>query len=68
MVGDVAELLPEPPPEGQKFQHPDRVSHKAQLGAALDALAAMTEEAASRPDPDASMLARLRRAREAYRR
>ncbi len=68
VVGDAAELLPEPPPEGQKFQHPDRVSHKAQLAAALDALAAMTEEAASRPDPDASMLARLRRAREAYRR
>jgi hypothetical protein len=68
VVGDVAELLPEPRPEGQKFKHPDRVSHKAQLAAALDALAAMTEEAASRPDPDASMLARLRRAREAYRR
>jgi hypothetical protein len=68
VVGDVAELLPEPLPEGLKFKHPDRVSYKAQLAAALDALAAMTEEAASRPDPDASMLARLRRAREAYRR
>jgi hypothetical protein len=68
VVGDVAELLPEPLPDGQKFKHPDRVSNKAQLAAALDALAAMTEEAASRPDPDASMLARLRRAREAYRR
>ncbi|HEY2635762.1 MAG TPA: hypothetical protein VGI54_00120 [Solirubrobacteraceae bacterium] len=68
VVGDAAELLPEPWPEGEKFRHPDRVSNKAQLRAALDALAAMTEEAASRPDPDASMLARIRRAREANKR
>jgi hypothetical protein len=68
VVGDPAELLPEPWPDDRKFKHPDRVSHKAQLRAALDALAAMTEEAASRPDPDASMLSRIRRAREASRR
>jgi hypothetical protein len=68
VIGDPADLLPEPLPEGQKFKHPDRVSNKAQLASALDALAAMTEEAASRPDPDASMLGRLNRAREAYRR
>jgi hypothetical protein len=68
VIGDPAELVPEPWPEGRKFKHPDRVSSKAQLGAALDALAAMTEEAASRPDPDASMLGRLKRARAAYRR
>jgi hypothetical protein len=68
VIGDPADLVPDPPPEGQKFRHPDRVSNKAQLAAALDALAAMTEEAASRPDPDASVLGRLRRAREAYRR
>jgi hypothetical protein len=35
-----------------------------QLKAALDALAAMTEEAASRPDPDGTLRARVRRARE----
>jgi hypothetical protein len=68
VVGDPSDLLPEPPPEGQRFRHPDRISSKAQLAAALDALAAMTEEAASRPDPDLSVLGRLRRAREAYRR
>jgi hypothetical protein len=68
VVGDPADLLPAPWPEGRRYQHPDRVSDKAQLQAALDALAAMTEEAASRPDPDASMLGRIRRAREAYRR
>jgi hypothetical protein len=68
VVGDSAELLPEPLPDGEEFEHPDDISAKAQLAAALDALAAMTEEAASRPDPDASVLGRLRRAREAYRR
>jgi hypothetical protein len=67
VVGDLAELLPAPPPPDQRFQHPDRISAESQLAAALDALAAMTEEAASRPDPDASVLGRLRRAREAYR-
>ncbi|HEX3932219.1 MAG TPA: hypothetical protein VHW64_16075 [Nocardioides sp.] len=64
VVGDLADLLPEPLAEGEKYRHPDRVSSKAQLRAALDALAAMTQEAASRPDPDSSMLARIRRARE----
>ncbi|MGC4113051.1 MAG: hypothetical protein QM747_22060 [Nocardioides sp.] len=68
VVGDVADLVPEPWPEGETYHHPDRISHKAQLRAALDALAAMTEEAASRPDPDASTLRRIRRARESYRR
>jgi len=68
VIGDPAELVPEPPVEGQKFRHPDRVSSKAQLAAAIDALAAMTEEAASRPDPDDSVLGRLKRAREAGRR
>jgi len=68
LIGDPGDLLPEPWPEGRHFQHPDRISSRAQLSAALDALAAMTEEAASRPDPDASVLGRLRRAREAYRR
>jgi hypothetical protein len=68
VIGDPADLLPETWPEGTKFKHPDRISAKAQLRAALDALAAMTEEAASRPDPDASMLGRLRRAREANKR
>lgn len=68
VVGDPAELLPPPLVEGQRYRHPDRVSTKAQLSAALDALAAMTEEAASRPGPHDSVLGRLRRAREAYRR
>jgi hypothetical protein len=66
VVGDPADLLPEPWPEGQEYHHPDRVSNKAQLAAAIDALAAMTEEAVSRPDPATSIRGRLRRAREVY--
>jgi len=68
LIGDTADLLPEPVAQQQGYRHPDRVPSEEQLTAALDALAAMTEEAASRPDPDASVLGRLRRAREAYRR
>jgi hypothetical protein len=68
VIGEPADLLPEPLVEGQAFRHPDRVPSKVQLEAAVDALAAMTEKAVSRPDPDASMLGRLRRAREVYRR
>jgi hypothetical protein len=66
VIGDVADLLPGPPTE--EFQHPDRVRAKPQLEAALDALAAVTREAASRPDPDATVRGRLRRARGIRRR
>ncbi len=62
VVGDLDDLLPTPP--AGPYRHPDRVSSKAQLGAALDALAAMTREAASRPDPQTTVRGRLRRARE----
>jgi hypothetical protein len=68
VIGDLAELLPRPIPEGERFRHPDRTRPALQLQSALDALAAMTEEAASRPDPDATVRGKLRRAREAYRR
>ena len=41
---------------------------RPQLEAALDALAAMTREAASRPDPETTVRGRLRRVREVRRR
>jgi hypothetical protein len=68
VIGDLDDLRPAPLGPDQKFKHPDRVSSKAQLSAALDALAAMTREAAARPDPEVSVRGRLRRAREVYRR
>jgi hypothetical protein len=63
VVGDPADLLPAPL-DDEPFRSPDRVRPKAQLDAALDALAAMTREAASRPDPDRTLRARVQRARE----
>ena len=66
VIGDVGDLLPGPPAE--HFHHPDRVRPRPQLEAALDALAAMTREAASRTDPGATVRGRLRRARKLYRR
>jgi hypothetical protein len=62
VIGDLGDLLPVPPTE--PYHHPDRVTSKAQLGAALDALAAMTREAASRPNPETTVRGRLRRVRE----
>jgi hypothetical protein len=64
VVGDPTDLLPAPVP-AQTFKHPDRVPQKAQLRAALDALAAMTREAAERPDPGDTLRGKLRRARKA---
>ncbi len=65
VIGDVNDLRPGPPAED--FRHPDRVRAKLQLEAAIDALAAMTREAAARPDPDATVRGRLKRVRELHR-
>jgi hypothetical protein len=64
VIGDPTELLPAPVPL-EPFKQPDRVPTKAQLRVALDALAAMTREAAERPDPDDSLRGKIRRARKA---
>jgi hypothetical protein len=61
VVGDLEDLRPGEPPV---YRNPDKVPTKLQLKAALDALAAMTAEAAARPDPDGTLRARVRRARE----
>lgn len=68
VVGDPQELLPVPMADPESYRHPDKPRRRAQLSAALDALAAMTEEAATRPDPDATLRGRVRRARRAHRR
>jgi hypothetical protein len=60
VVGDVEDLRPVPPVEGEVWSNPDKVKRKPQLNAALDALAAMTREAASRPDPDRQLVNRVR--------
>ena len=60
VVGDVAELRPVRPGEDEKYRNPDRVRAKRQLNTALDALAAMTREAARRPDPERHLTQRVR--------
>jgi hypothetical protein len=48
VVGDVEDLRPRRPAEGEAWKDPDRVRAKLELGAALDALTVMTQEAANR--------------------
>ncbi len=60
VVGDPAELLPAPPVDLEDYVDPDRVSSKAQLAVALDALTVMTLEAGRRTDPDDSLTSKVR--------
>jgi hypothetical protein len=60
VVGDLDDLRPVRPAEGERFRDPDRVGAKRQLKTSLDALAAMTHEAARRPDPERQLTHRVR--------
>ena len=60
VIGDLEDLRPVRPADGERWHNPDRVKPKAQLNAALDALAAMTREAAGRPDPQRRLVTRAR--------
>ncbi|MCD4523625.1 hypothetical protein [Nocardioides sp. cx-173] len=60
VVGDVADLTPLPLGEDETFVDPDKVSVKQQLRVSMDALAAMTREAARRRDPDQALLRKVR--------
>jgi hypothetical protein len=62
VIGDLGDLYPAPPVAEEDWADPDKVRPKKQLNAALDALSAMTREAARRPDPEAAPVARIRRA------
>jgi hypothetical protein len=62
VVGDLSELLPAPPSEGRPWLDPDQPPQGKVVDAALDALVAMTQEAANRPDPEQQLAARLTRA------
>ena len=61
VVGSVDELRVTRPDPDEKWHNPDRIRARRQLVAALDALAAMTHEAAARPDPRRGPLSRLRK-------
>jgi hypothetical protein len=60
VVGDLEDLRPVRPPDDEPFLHPDKLRAKEQLSVALDALAAMTREAARRTDPDQKLVRRVR--------
>ncbi len=58
--GDLADLRPVRPGEDERWRNPDKVKAKQQLSVALDALSAMTLEAAKRPDPQRALVTRAR--------
>jgi hypothetical protein len=64
VVGDLDDLRPVPLAEAEPYVNPDKVPARAVLAAAVDALSAMTREAASRPDPRRTFGARLRQFRQ----
>jgi hypothetical protein len=63
VVGELEDLRPRIDLDAP-WRDPDKVSRKALSRAAIEALAAMTEEAASRPDPRKELGARIRRRAE----
>ncbi|HEX4978092.1 MAG TPA: hypothetical protein VFV40_09530 [Nocardioides sp.] len=60
--GDVDDLRPVRPPEDSVWLNPDRPRRREMVDAALDALVALTLEAAHRPDPEEQLTAKLGRA------
>lgn len=60
VIGDPEELRPVLPEPDEVWQHPGKVRNKAKLNAAVDALAAMTSEAARRNDPQRTKVAAVR--------
>ena len=61
VVGDLADLRPERPDPDEPWQDPDRVPARKRLRASLDALAAMTDVAAARPDPRDQLKTKVRK-------
>ncbi len=66
VIGDVEDLVPVRP-SSDEWDDPDRVKPRHRLRVAMRALAAMTTEAASRPDPDQQLGSRLRKNAERLR-
>lgn len=60
VIGDLDDLVPQRPDPAQEWLDPAKVRPRARLAAAMDALEAMTDEAARRPVPEARPLARAR--------
>lgn len=60
VVGDLTELRPVRPTEGEKWRDPDHPRRSQMLDAALDSVVVMLQEAARRPDPDRSVGGRIK--------
>ena len=58
VVGDLEELRPVRPPAGAEWRDPDRPRPRDVTSAAIDAIVAVTLEAARRPDPDDTLTSR----------
>jgi len=67
VIGDVHDLVPTVPAADAPWHDPDKVRPRQRLRVAMRALAAMTTEAASRPDPDQQLTSRLRKNAERLR-
>ncbi|HEX5088187.1 MAG TPA: hypothetical protein VFV89_10290 [Nocardioides sp.] len=61
VVGDLDELRPVRPPDGTEWHDPDRPRPREVTSAAVDAIVALTMEAARRPDPDDTLTSRAAR-------
>ena len=68
VIGDVEDLRPVAPPEGEAWADPDRPRRPQMVDAALDAMVALAVEAAKRPDPHEQLTARIGRAARRLRR
>ena len=62
VIGDVEDLRPVRPAPDERWRNPDRPRRADMVDAAVDALVAMTVEAASRPDPEDQFKAKIERA------
>lgn len=67
VLGDLDDLRPVRPAEDERWRDPDRVRARSVLGVGVDALDAMTREAARRPDPDHQLGALVRQGAERLR-
>lgn len=67
VIGDVDDLRPRRPAEGERWRDPDKPRQGKMVDAALAALVAMTAEASSRPDPSEQLSARMSRAARRFR-
>lgn len=61
VVGDVEDLRPVRPPEDERWQDPDKPRRPEMVDAAIDAMVALSLEAANRTDPTQQLGARIGR-------